>query len=155
MQITFSIYLLASLIAYLGLLVGIILIRMAPEEQKPGKKYFILLKKILFFMLSIPILYHYKINMVFSLALLSFVAVLILGNKLKLDKSYLIYFLLGILFYLGSRFIDLFVAEAVLIFLYGMSDASLTFSPKKKNYDDVFIKNLPFFVPIVILYIIF
>ena len=154
-QISFLIYFLASLISYTGLLAGIILIRMAPEEQKPGKKYFILLRKILFFMLFIPILYYYKINLVFSLALLSFIAALILGNKLKLDKSYFIYFLLGIFFYLGSRFIDLFVMEAVLIFFYGMPDASLTFSLKKKNYYEVFIKNLPFFIPVAILYLIF
>jgi len=155
MQISFLTYFLASLIAYLGLLVGIILITMAPEEQKHGRKYFIFLKKFLFFMLFIPILYYYKINQVFSLALLSFVAALILGNRLKLDKSYLIYFLLGISFYLGSRFIDLFVMEAVLIFLYGMSDASLAFSLKKKNYYEIFIKNLSFFVPVAILYLIF
>ena len=155
MQITFLIYSLASLIAYLGLLVGIILIRIAPEEQKPGKRYFILLKKILFFILFIPILYYYKINIIFSLALLSFAAALMLGNRLKLNKSYLIYFLLGIFFYLGSRFIDLFVMESVLIFLYVISDASLALSLKKKNYNEVLIKNLSFFVPIAILYIIF
>lgn len=155
MQITFLSYFLASLTAYLGLLVGIILIRMAPEEQKPGKRYFILLKKILFFaILALP-LYYFKINIIFSLGWLSFVAGLMLINRLKLSKSYLIYFLFGILFYLGSRFIDLFVMESVLIFLYGIPNASLMFSLKKKNYNEVLIKNLPFFVPIAILYIIF
>ena len=155
MEITFLSYFLASLIAYLGLLAGIILVRMAPEEQRPGKRYFILLKKILFFTVFIPVLYYYKINIIFSLALLSFVAALMLGNKLKLDKSYLICFLLGIFFYLGSRFIDLFVMESVLIFLYGIPNASLMFSLKKKNYSEVLIKNLPFFIPVAILYIIF
>ena len=155
MEITFLSYFLASLIAYLGLLVGLILIKMAPEEQKPGKRYFILLKKILFFTLFIPILYYYKINIVFSLALLSFVAALILRNRLKLDTSWLIYFLLGIFFYLGSRFIDLFAMESALIFLYGIPNASLMFSLKKKNYSEVLIKNLPFFIPVAILYIIF
>jgi len=155
MQVTFLSYFLASITAYLGLLVGIILVRMAPEEQKPGKRYFILLKKNLFFILFIPILYYYKINMVFSLALLSFVTALMLGNRLKLDKSYLIYFLLGIFFYLGSRFIDLFVVEAILILLYGIPNGSLTFSLTNKNYNDVLIRNLLFFVPIVVLYIIF
>ena len=155
MEITFLSYFLASIIAYLGLLVGIILVRMAPEEQKPGKKYFILLEKILFFTLFIPILYYYKINIVFSLALLSFIAALILGNRIKLDKSYLIYFLLGILFYLSTRFIDFFVMESVLIFLYGIPNASLMFSLKKKNYNDILIKNLTFFVPVAVLYLVF
>jgi len=155
MQITFLSYFLASITAYLGLLAGVILIRMAPEEQKPGKRYFILLKKILFFILFIPILYFYGINIIFSLALLSFVAALMLGNKLKLDKSYLVYFLLGIFFYLGSRFIDLFAMESALIFLYGIPNASLMLSLKKKNYSEVLIKNLSFFVPAVILYFVF
>ena len=91
MEITFLSYFLASLIAYLGLLAGIILVRMAPEEQRPGKRYFILLKKILFFTLFIPVLYYYKINIIFLLAFLSFVAALILRNSLKLNKSWLIY----------------------------------------------------------------
>ena len=155
MQVTFLIYFLASITAYLGLLVGLILIKMAPEEQNPGKRYFILLRKILFFTLFIPILYYYKINIVFSLALLSFIAALILGNKLKLDKSYFIYFLLGIFFYLGSIFIELFVMESVLIFLYGISNASLTLSLKKKNYNEIFINNLLFFVPVISLYFVF
>ena len=155
MEITFLSYFLASLIAYLGLLVGLILIKMAPEEQKPGKRYFILLKKILFFILFIPILYFYGINIIFSLALLSFVAALMLGNKLKLDKSYLVYFLLGIFFYLGSRFIELFVVEAVLILLYGIPNASLMLSLKKNNYNEIFINNLLFFVPVISLYFVF
>lgn len=155
MEITFLSYFLASITAYLGLLVGLILIKMAPEEQKPGKRYFILLKKILFFaILALP-LYYFKINILFSLGWLSFVAALMLGNKLKLDKSYFIYFLFGILFYLGSIFIDLFVVEAVLIFLYGIPNASLMLSLKKKNYNEVLIKNLPFFVPVAILYLVF
>ena len=154
MEITFLSYFLASLIAYLGLLVGIILIKMAPEEQKPGKKYFILLEKILFLaILALP-LYYFKINIILSLVLLSFVAALMLGNKIKLNKSCLVYFLFGIFFYLGSRFIDLFVIEAVLIFLYGMPNASLTLSLKNKNYNEVLIKNLPFFVPVAALYLI-
>ena len=106
-------------------------------------------------MLFIPILYYYKINQVFSLALLSFVAALILGNRLKLDKSYLIYFLLGIFFYLGSRFIELFVVEAVLILLYGIPNASLMLSLKKNNYNEIFINNLLFFVPVISLYFVF
>ncbi|MEK6876849.1 MAG: hypothetical protein AABX63_05510 [Nanoarchaeota archaeon] len=155
MEITFLSYFLASITAYLGLLVGTILIRMAPEEQKPGRKYFILLEKILFLaILALP-LYYFKINIILSLVLLSFVAALMLGNKIKLNKSYLVYFLFGFFFYLGSRFIDLFVIEAVLIFLYGIPNASLSLSLKNKNYNDVLIKNLTFFVPIAILYLVF
>src|SRR3989338_10434860 len=103
MQVTFLSYFLASITAYLGLLVGLILIKMAPEEQKPGKRYFTLLKKILFFaILALP-LYYFKINIILSSGLLLFVAGLMISHSLGLSKSYLIYFLLGIFFYLAAE----------------------------------------------------
>jgi hypothetical protein len=152
MQIIYLNYFLASIIAYLGLLIGLILIRLAPEEQRPGKKYFILLKKILFFLILVFLLFFYKINTILSLALLIIVIVLMLNKKINLRKSAFVYFLLGTIFYLSyfSEIIDLFVMESVLIFLYGIPDASL--SLKKKNYFGIFIKNLWFFVPIILLY---
>ncbi len=155
MQITFLSYFLASLTAYLGLLVGIILIRMAPEEQKPGKRYFILLKKILFLAVLAFSLYYFKINLILSLGLLSIVAGLMISNKFELSKSYFVYFLFGIIFSLSVKFTGLFILESVLIFLYGMPNASLTLNLKKKNYYEIFVKNLLFFIPIIALYFIF
>lgn len=154
-QITFLSYFLASVISYLGLLIGVILIKIAPEEQKPGRKYFIFLKKILFFLIIALPLYYYKINIIFSLALLSLIAAFMLCNKLRLDKSYLVYFLMGVIFAVSSRFIGLFVLESVLILLYGIPNASLALRIKKKNYHDVLIKNLVFFIPVAALYFIF
>ena len=154
MQIIYLNYFLASIIAYLGLLIGIILIRLAPEEQRPGKKYFVLLKKILFFLILVFLLFFYKINIILSLALLVIVIALMSNKKINLRKSALVYFLLGIIFYLSyfSEIIDLFVMESVLIFLYGIPAASLDL--KKKNYPIVFMKNLWFFVPVIVLYFI-
>ena len=118
-------YFLASIISYLGLLLGVILIKLAPEEQKPGKKYFILLKKISFFLIIVSFLFFYKVNIILTTILLVFVIVLMLNNKLNLTKSALVYFFLGIIFYLSSKITDLFVMESVFIFLYGISAASL------------------------------
>ncbi|MAE42463.1 hypothetical protein CMO93_01720 [Candidatus Woesearchaeota archaeon] len=148
-------YFLASVISYLGLLLGIILIKLAPEEQKPGKKYFILLKKILFFLIIAFLLFFYKINMIFLLLLLLFMLVLMLTNKLELEKSPLVYFILGIIFFLSSKIINLFVIESILIFLYGVLTASLILNLKKKNYREVFVNNLLFFLPVIVLYFIF
>ncbi len=146
-------YFLASIIAYLGLLLGVILIKLAPEEQKPGKKYFILLKKISFFLIIVSFLFFYKVNIILTTILLVFVIVLMLNNKLNLSKSSLVYFFLGIIFYLSSKITELFVIESVLIFLYGIPAASLIL--KRKNYFDVFVRNLWFFVPVILLYLIF
>jgi len=154
MQITFISYFLASIIAYLGLLLGVILIKLAPEEQKPGKKYFILLKKILFFIIIISILFFYKLNIILITILIIFVLILILNRKINLEKSPLVYLLLGIIFYLSSKIFNLFVIESVLIFLYGIPASSLIIKLKEKNYYEIFVKNLWFFVPVILLYFV-
>jgi len=154
MQITFISYFLASIIVYLGLLLGAILIKLAPEEQKPGKKYFILLKKILFFIIIISILFFYKLNIFLITILIIFVLILILNKKINLEKSPLVYLLLGIIFYLSSKIFNLFVIESVLIFLYGIPASSLIIKLKEKNYYEIFVKNLWFFIPVILLYFV-
>ncbi len=149
-------YFLASIISYLGLLVGIILIKLAPEEQKPGKRYFILLKKILFLLILAFLLLFYRINLKFSVLFLIFITIFITilmsAKKTNLEKISLVYFLLGIIFYLSNKVFNLFVIESVLIFLFGIPTASLIYNIKKKNYYEVLIKNLWFFVPVIALY---
>ena len=148
-------YLLASILSYLGLLAGIILIRMAPEEQKPGEKYFILIKKILFFLIMAFLLVYYKINLIFSSFLLLFLLILMIIKKIKLEKSALAYFFLGIIFFLSSKITDLFIIESVLVFLYGIPAASLIFNINKKKYRDIFLKNALFFIPVILLFLLF
>jgi len=154
MQITFISYFLASIIAYLGLLLGIILIKLAPEEQKPGKKYFILIKKILFFVIIVLILFFYKVNIILITILLFFIIILILNKKINLENSIRVYFFLGIVFYLSSKIFNLFVIESALIFLFGIPTSSLIIKLKKRNYYDIFVKNLWFFVPVILLYFV-
>ncbi|MDP7322742.1 MAG: hypothetical protein QF729_02255 [Candidatus Woesearchaeota archaeon] len=154
MQITYLSYFLASIVSYLGLLLGIILIKFAPEEKKPGKKYFILLKKILFFLILVSLLFFYKVNIILTTVLLFFIIVLMLNGKINLDKSALVYFFLGIIFYLSSKILNLFIIEAVLIFLFSIPTASLILNLKKRNYYAVFVKNLWFFAPVIALYFI-
>ena len=152
MQVTYLSYFSASIIAYLGLLVGIILIKLAPEEQKSGKKYFILIKKIIFLLVLVFYLFFYRFNPTLSVIFLAITFILMINKKLKLEKTSLTYFFFGIVFYASSKLPDLFVMESVLIFLYGIPAASLIL--KKKNYKEIFVKNLWFFAPIL-LYLIF
>lgn len=156
-MLTYLNYFLAAIIAYLGLLLGVILIKFAPEEQKPGRKYFVLLKKILFFLILASLLFFYKINIILSSILLFFIITLMLNKKINLDKLGLVYFFLGVVFYLSyfSKIFNLFTIETVLIFLFGIPTSSLILKLKKKDYYNIFVKNLWFFVPIVLLYFIF
>ncbi len=155
MQINFLSYILAAILSYLGLLIGIILIKMAPEEQKPGRKYFILLKNILFFFIIALVLFYYGVNTILSLALLCFIFVLLVKKKLYLEKSAGVYLLFGFIFYFSSKILTLFVLESALIFLYGIPNSSLVINARKNNYKDIFIKNIWFFLPAIILYILF
>src|SRR3989338_523141 len=118
-------YFLASIISYLGLLAGVILVKMAPEEQKPGKKYFILIKKLIFFLIIAFLLAYYKINLIYSLLTLLFAGMIIAGGKL--EKPEFAYFFLGIIFFLSGKVTGLFAIESVLVFLYGIPAASLAF----------------------------
>lgn len=154
MQITPLSYFLASILSYLGLLLGIILIKLAPEEQTPGKKYFILIKKILFFLIVAPLLFFYKINPALAVILLVFVIILIVNKKVNLERSARVYFFLGVVFYLSSKFISLFAIESVLIFIYGIPHASLMLDLRKRNYFHIFAKGAWFFVPIAVLYFV-
>ncbi|MBI2134728.1 hypothetical protein HYU09_01950 [Candidatus Woesearchaeota archaeon] len=147
-------YFLASIISYIGLLAGIMLIKMAPEEQKPGRKYFILIKKIIFFLMIAFLLFYYRINVILALSALLFIGIIIAAGKLRLEKSALVYFLLGIIFFLSSKITDLFAIESTLIFLYGIPAASLLFDYKKRNYVEIFVRNLWFFVPALSLYLL-
>ncbi len=155
MQINYLSYFLASILSYLGLLLGILLIKLAPEEQKPGKKYFILLKKIVFLLIIAFLLFYYKLIPILIVILLAFVIAMIFSKKVNLEMTAGVYFFLGIVFYLSSRFLSLFAIESVLIFLYSISHASLMSDIRKRNYLYIFAKGLWFFVPVVILYFIF
>ena len=154
MQIAFLSYILAAIISFLGILVGIILIKMAPEEQKPGRKYFIFLKMLFFFLIIAFFLFFYRVRLIFSSALLVFILALMLNRKLHLEKASLVYLLLGFLFYFSSKIFSLFVIESALIFLYGIPSASLAISLKAGNYKGVFMKKAWFFLPVLALYLL-
>lgn len=155
MQINYLSYFLASIIAYLGLLAGTILIKLAPEEQKPGEKYFILLRKMLFLAILAALFYFYKANSILLIALLSIMTALMLNKRIDLQKPAIAYMLLGMIFYLSSKIINLFIIESVLIFLYGIANASLALNLKKRNYYSVFVKSLWFFAPVILLNALF
>ena len=99
----------------------------------------------------------YKINIILTVILLFFVIILMLNKKINLGKLGLVYFFLGVVFYLSyfSKIFNLFTIETVLIFLFGIPTSSLVLKLKKKDYYNIFVKNLWFFVPIVLLYFIF
>ena len=142
-------YFFASIISYSGLLIGILLVKIAPEEQKPLEKYFILLRKILLLIIFIFLIFYY-FNEYFSMLILIayFIFLLIIEYKINdlLKKSIIIYSLIGILFFLSSKNTNLFAIESSLILLYGISTASLIYRRKEKNHYRILFYNLGFVI---------
>jgi len=150
-------YFIASLISFFGLILGIILVSIAPEEQKPGKKYFILLQNLFFILSVVFLLYFLEIDM--GIIFLTAVLLTYYFSRIKIkdyfSKSEFLYFLLAIIFFLSSKNTSLFLTESVILFLFGMPTGSLLFDRKKKNYFKVVLRSIIFLVVALLLFLIY
>ncbi len=148
-------YFFASIISFFGVLIGIILIKIAPEEQKPLEKYFILTRKILLLLIFIFIIFYYYSNAFHLLALIGyFIFLLFIEYKTDdlLKKTIISYAVLGILFFLSSENANLFAIESGLILFYGVAAASLIYSKRRKNAYKIFFYNIVFIIIANLLY---
>ena len=132
----FTNYFFASAVSFLGLLIGIILIKIAPEEQKPLSKHFNWIRKILLLLIFVFLLFYFY-NSVFYLLILFVYLIFAIIIEYRINdlfrKSMIFYILLGILFYLSKNNLNLFTIESALILLHGMPTASLIYSQRQKN----------------------
>ena len=136
----FTNYFFASLSSFLGLLTGTLLIRIAPEEQKPLGKYFVLLKKLLLLFAFAFLAFYYFGSWLYFIGLSALFAFLLFFEykiKNSSKKSVIFYLMLGILFYLSSKNTNLLATESSIVLLYGIATASIEFS-KKKPYKTLF-----------------
>ena len=150
-------YFFASIISYLGLLIGIILVNTAPEEQKPMEKYFIACRKIFLLMIFAFLIFYYFRNLFYFFTLTTYLVFILFVEftaKSLLRKSMLAYAILGILFFLSAQNTNLFVIESSLIMLYGMPAASLMYNRREKNYYNIILYNLGFIISANLLYLI-
>ena len=142
-------YFFISIISFLGLLIGIILVKIAPEEQKPLQKYFILLRKILLLLIFIFIIFYYFSDFYyFILLIVFFIFLLFVEYKINdlFKKSIINYIILGILFYLSLKNTNLFAIESSFILLYGLPTASLLYNKKEKNQNKIIFYNISFVI---------
>ena len=145
-------YSITAVIVYLGLAVGFLIAFMSKEELK-FKKYFILgeafvLGLIVFFSL----VYYLNPYLVCLIALI--VVLVLMKYKSFYEKSYIIYPVLAVLFFISSRYKNLFVVVSSLIFFYGFLVSALGVDFKEKNYFRLLLKNCSFIV-IALIFLIF
>lgn len=123
-------YFSSSIISFSGLIAGFLLVKIAPEERKPLKKYFAWMRKaIILLMFLFMLLYYYKRwNYILALVLIFVILMFIeLRSKSMLLKSVMSYAAFGIIFFLSRSNLNLFAIQASLIFLHGLPTASLIF----------------------------
>ena len=142
-------YFLVSFLAYSGLFIGMSLAFIAKEEIKPGRKYFVFLKKIL---LSLIIVFLFALNKLdYIIILLALAIVLVYFYKLRVNKGFkedfLIYLIFGAIFYLSYKNTNLFVIESSLMFLYGFPTGTLLvdFKSKWRSLFEI-LKNIGFLI---------
>lgn len=153
----FTNYFFVSVISFSGLIIGILLVKAAPEEQKPLEKYFMLMKRIML-LLIFAFLAVYYFNDYYNLAVLAAFFVLAVFSEYKISELYrktaATYLSLGALSFLSSRNINLFAIGSSLIFLYGMAAASLMYNIRGKNHYKAIFYSSGFVVIANLLYLI-
>jgi len=108
------------ILAFIGLLFGVLLASVAKEELKAGRKYFIIFYKSLIFVLIILFLYLAEIN----IWLVGIVFGVIFGLYFK-----------NLYFYLGlGMFASLNIYVAFLVFFIGLPYGTLIYDKKRNLY---------------------
>jgi len=120
-------YVLIATLVSTGLILGRVLANIAKEEIKPGKKYLIILQKLLFCSAIILLMYLNKTNVHYiwsgSIVIFSY---LLFFNKICPGQVYVLF---GVLFYLFTK-TEYFLPASALLFLYGFPTGTLLKSKK-------------------------
>jgi hypothetical protein len=122
---------------------------MAKEELKPGKKWFLLLHNIILGFILFFILEFLNVNVYITLLLPLALIVFLFKYSELYRKSWVVYILLGIIFYLSSKNINWLLINSTLMLFYGFLVSALQF--KKKDYLRILYINLGFFVCLIFL----
>ena len=142
----FANYFFASIISFLGLVIGFMLVKIAPEEQKQLIKYFSFAKKFFLLLIFIFLIFHYSYNSLYILGLIACCMLLFYIDKKINDiikKSMITYAILGFLFFLSSKDTGLFVFVSSLIMIYGIFVSSML-EMKSKAYEKFLSNNAVF-----------
>jgi len=153
----FLTYLLASVVSFLGLLAGIMLILIAPEEQKPLHNYFRISRQALLLLIFAFVAFYYS-GSAFYLPILLAYFIFAAVIEYKLDdfprKSMILSAALGVVFYLSYANFNLFAIESSLILLYFIPTASMIYSKKKKSHYKLLFYNAGFLMVANLLYFV-
>ena len=138
-------YTLVTLVAYLGLLAGVIISLLAKEELSAGRKYFVLLQHSLFVTTLLLTLYAHKTASWISYSLILIIVLVLTFARTK-NTSIVAYPVLGAILFLNRSASNTFFLTAALIFLYGMPTAALHVHARKRGFVRLFLLSVSFLV---------
>lgn len=119
------------LLSFIGILIGVLIARYTKEELNPGKKYFILIERVCLIIISLILIYNYKI---------SWTVLLGLAIGYFLNINYLVF---GLILVLTNN-----IYASLIIFIYGLPYGSML----KNNKINKILKDLVLFLlPILLL----
>jgi len=150
----FTNYAIAALISFSGLIVGIFIAKMAQEELKDGRKYFVALQKLILVAILFVILYFYNVDLELVIVL-SLVFAAIIHFYFDKIPGKTIYPFLAVVFAISYGVEKLFFTEAALIFIYGLPTAALLVNFRKKNYWKIVVHHVGFVIVALLLYIVY
>ncbi len=143
-------YLSTTTLVYAGLLAGIILGYISKEEVKAGRKYFIIIQKIILLLIIISFSAYSRLDIILRLSiffvLISSLIIIHFKDINILRYSLITYTILGIIFYISSSISRLFLINSSLIFLYGFPTGTLLVDFKKNNFVGILSRHSLFIV---------
>ena len=110
------------LISLLGFVCGIMLAKIAKDELEDGKKYFILMKKILFFAVSFLIIYSFVITAQYLYLILFLILSTVVFIQKQTPTTEMFTYIIFIIPYF---FLQHQILLSSLIFLYGLPTGTL------------------------------
>jgi len=140
------IYFMVSVACFLGIIAGISLAFIAPEELKPGRKYFAMLQKLFLALILFFLLYRYHLSLYLLIPIcLIFLCIMIfLDKKKNMLGHYLVYLPLAVIYHSASASSDsiFFPLLSSFIFLYSIPTGTLLAHNNAvikniKNYDKI------------------
>ncbi len=138
-------YFLVSVVCYLGVIAGYILMLVAPEEKKPGMRYFNAVHYSLFiFSVLFVFIFRFQDISFIICGLLALIVFYVLRNY----GIYISYLWFSVIFYLFSEFSE-FLVFAAIIFAYGLVSGAVICDLKDKRNSLLKVLSLAYFIIIV------
>jgi hypothetical protein len=125
------IFFLTLIVSFIGLYAGLVLARVAREELKSGKRYFVFMQQVLLLIMIALMAYFYKLYVV-GIIIVVLIAALLYFLR-KVDISRIIYSVLGAAFTFSFYSQQLFYLTASLVFIYGFPTSSLIYLNEKNK----------------------